>query len=127
MPKAAPWPRLVAYPYRALISCYQRKGYATKYALKRRLCGIKLSEFNDMEAYISEFKSVHQTLNNIGSKVEDEDLANIILQGLPEQLSMVAAGVEAVNEVLTTDIVINKLRSLNLFQGKNGNGENRAL
>ena len=80
-----------------------------------------------MEAYISEFKSVHQTLNNIGSKVEDEDLANIILQGLPEQLSMVAAGVEAVNEVLTTDIVINKLRSLNLFQGKNGNGENRAL
>ncbi|KAK2574728.1 hypothetical protein KPH14_012947, partial [Odynerus spinipes] len=70
--------------WNALEQVHQPKSRVRIMQLKKQLYQSKMKEDESMSSYISRIKIIANNLSEAGSEVKDEDLAYILLAGLPD-------------------------------------------
>lgn len=65
----------------SLQAAFEDKGLCRRLSLLRRLLRTKYEEFNSMDEYISGLVSLVQQLTDIGHKINDEEIAVLMLTG----------------------------------------------
>lgn len=95
-----------------LKTAYEDKGVNNRCRLLARLVSLKSSLFNSITEYVTELMRVSHQLSDLGKEIDDELLAALMLQGLPEEYTPLRLAIESTNTVLTTDYVKTKLLQL---------------
>ncbi|KAJ8709420.1 hypothetical protein PYW07_009246 [Mythimna separata] len=88
-----------------LKSAYENSGINRRLGLKRKLSQIKYNDYNSMDHYIGSIISVTQELADVGCVIEDEELAELMLIGLPVEYDSLIMAMEATNTKLNSDFV----------------------
>ena len=78
---------------------HQSKGLASRLYLRRRLLNMKLNDSNSMSEYLVSMKKVKHQLEEVGSSVDDEDFALMILSSLPESYTPLIFRDSGINRV----------------------------
>lgn len=95
--------------WESLANAYEDKGLNRRVRLMRNLFSMKLENFSTMEAYVNEILSVSEQLAGIGKPIDDEYIAIIMLQGLPDEYEPMTMALEHSNTKITSDLVKMKL------------------
>lgn len=93
----------------ALQNAYEDKGLMRRITLRRTLYGTKLSACKDMNDYIDKILSIAQQLASVGSQVDEEEVAMVMLQNLTPEFDFLVVALESNDTKLTTEIVRAKL------------------
>lgn len=104
-------------PYQAwtnLESAYEDKGLSRRLGLLRSLFSIKLENAAGMEAYLSRIAELSQQLKDIGSSLDDDFIAIIMLSGLPHDYDPLIMALEHSGTKLSSDVVKTKLLQENI-------------
>lgn len=109
---------------------FEDKGLFRRVVLLRKLHHMSYTEFKSMAEYIDAVMTTVQQLADIGRTVDDKEVAELLLSGLPQEYDTLVSGLEALNlqDNLTSETVRARLlqedfrRNNNLLQ-QNGNGE----
>ena len=78
---------------------FQKKTWANKLALRRRLHSLKLKEGQSVQEHIKQITEIFDELSVIGDKIENEDRVVYLLASLPESYEMLVTPLEANTEV----------------------------
>ncbi|KAI5637067.1 gag-polypeptide of LTR copia-type domain-containing protein [Phthorimaea operculella] len=111
-PSVLPQIRDATTPYKAwknLETAYQDKGLCRRLGLLRALFGMKLNQMESMEAYVSKISELSQQLTDIGSPLDDDFVAVIMLSGLPDSYDPLIMALESTNTTLTSEKVKSRL------------------
>lgn len=111
-PSALSHVRNAKSPYEAwqnLERAYEDKGLCRRLGLLRSLFGMKLCETEGMLSYLSKITELGQQLSDIGSALDDEFLAVIMLSGLTGDFDPLIMALENSNIKLTSEVVKSKL------------------
>lgn len=92
-----------------LSKAYENNGLTRRLSLYRALFGTKLTDHRSMDSYLGKMSELSQQLQDIGSPVNDEFLAVIMLSGLPAHFDPLIMALENSNITLASDTVIGKL------------------
>ena len=111
---------------------FQKKTWANKLALRRRLYGLRLKEQESVQSHIKSMIEIFDELAVIGEPVEEEDRVVHVLASLPESFSMLVTALEACTEVPRLEVVTEKLlneerkikEKSSSLGGHNNSGEN---
>lgn len=98
--------------WKNLKTAYEDKGINNRCRLLSRLVGLKLNMFNSITEYVTEIMQTANHLSDLGKEIDDELLAALMLQGLPEEYAPMRLAFESANTVLTTDYIKTKLLQL---------------
>ncbi|KAJ0172070.1 hypothetical protein K1T71_012043 [Dendrolimus kikuchii] len=104
-----------------LEQAFQGKGLCRRLSLLRSLFSIKRNEHDCMDVYLSKVTEVVQQLDEIGSPLEDDFVAVIILSGLPSDYDPLIMTLENNNMKLSSELV--KSRLLQEEQRRAGSSE----
>lgn len=96
-----------------LQKAYEDRGLCRRLALLRALFSTKL-ENQSMESYINRIVEISQQLSDIGSPLEDDFIAIIMLSGLTEDYDPLIMAIENSNIKLSSEVVQGKLLQENL-------------
>lgn len=88
---------------------YDNQGISRRLALKRKLCRINCNDFESMNLYLSEILSITQDLADLGCAVDDEEIAVIMLCGLPDEYNPLVMTIESSQTKLTSEFVKSRL------------------
>ena len=119
---------------------FQKRTWANKLALRRKLHGLRLRDHESVQEHIKAMVEVFDELAVIGEAIDEEDRVVQILASLPDTYSMLVTALEANAEVPKLEIVTERLlneerkmkeransnSSNNSFPGNNS-GENALL
>lgn len=97
-----------------LQKAYEDRGLCRRLSLLRTLFATKLSECASMEAYVNKIMDTSQLLSDIGSALEDDFLAVILLSGLTSDYDPLIMALENSNVSLSSEVVKLKLLQENL-------------
>lgn len=111
----------------SLKSAYQDKGINNRCRLLSRLVSLKLGMFESITSYVTELMRTANKLQDIGKEIDDELLAAIMLQGLPDEYAPLRLALESTNTILTTDFVKTKLLQLDEIPSTSTTGPSSAL
>lgn len=92
-----------------LQTAFEDKGLCRRLSLMRRLLRTRYEDFSSMGQYVSGLVSLAQQLADIGHKVDDEEVAVLLLGGLPAEFEPLVMGIEATHTELTSEIVKSRL------------------
>lgn len=92
-----------------LVTTFEDSGFVRRVLLLRTLHRASYTDFNSMEPYIEHIMNLVQQLGDIGRAIEDAEVAELILSGLPPEFDIVVSSLEAV--ALSGDISSEKVRS----------------
>ncbi len=87
---------------------FQKKSWANKLELRRRLYSLKLDEGGLVQAHI---KTMMEGLSVVGDPISDEDRVVHLLASLPDSYGMLVTALEAHEQVPEMDLVIERLLS----------------
>ena len=90
-------------------SQFQKKTWANKLQLRRRLYALTLKEGGSVQEHIKKLAETFEELAVIGSPVEEEDQVVHLLASLPDSYSMLVTALEANAEVPKMEIVTERL------------------
>ena len=103
---------------------FQKKTWANKLALRRKLYGLKLKESGSVQQHIKSLMEIFEELSIIGDAIEEEDRVVHVLASLPESYDMLVTALEANSEVpkleTVTERLLNEERKLNEKSGTDG-------
>ena len=88
---------------------FQKKTWANKMTLRRRLYSMKLKENEPVQSHVKQIIEIFDELAIIGQPVEEEDRVVHILSSLPESFSMLVTALEASPEVPSIELVTERL------------------
>lgn len=88
---------------------FEDKGLCRRLSLLRSLFGMKLGEFESMDKYLSRVTEIAQQLEDIGSSLDDNFVAVIMLSGLPSDYDPLIMALENNNTKLSSETVKAKL------------------
>lgn len=88
---------------------YEDKGLCRRLSLLRSLFSMKLCEYESMDKYLSNITEIVQQLADIGSPLEDDFVAVIMLSGLPPEYDPLIMTLENNNIKLSSETVKSKL------------------
>ena len=88
---------------------FQRKTWANKLALRRKLYGMKLKEKEPIQKHIKSMMEVFDKLCVIGDAIEEEDRVVHLLASLPSSYDMLVTALEASSEVPKLETVTERL------------------
>ena len=88
---------------------FQKKTWANKLALHRRLHSLKLKEGQRIQEHIKQITEIYDELSVIGDKIEKEDRVVYLLASLPESYEMLVTALEANTEVPDMGTVTERL------------------
>ena len=83
-----------------LANQFQKKSWANKLTLRRKLNVLKLKDQESVQEYINAMVEVFDELAIIGDAIEEEDRVVQILANLPESYNMLVTALEANAEVI---------------------------
>lgn len=92
-----------------LSKAYEDRGLSRRLGLLRTLFSMKYSECVNMNSYLSKIIETSQQLSDIGSPLDDDFVAVIMLSGLPGDYDPLIMTLENNNVKLSSDIVKAKL------------------
>ena len=92
-----------------LCAQFQKKSWANKLSLRRRLYGLKLKDNEPAQQHIKAMIEIFDELAVIGDPVDEEDRVVHILASLPESFSMLVTALEACPEVPQLEVVTERL------------------
>lgn len=107
----------------ALQKAYDDTGLHRRLTCLRTLCSIKLEQFVSMETYVNEILSLSDQLSSMGKPLDDEFIAAIMLQGLPQEYEPMIMALEHSSIDLTTDKVKTKLLQDKRWKGTATDGD----
>lgn len=93
--------------WKQLQDVFEDKGLYRRVVLLRKLHRSDYHEYNSMAAYIEGIMTLVQQLADIGRVIDDKEVAEILLSGLPEEFDVLVSGLETANlsETLTSEAV----------------------
>ena len=92
-----------------LLDQFQKKTWANKLSLRRKLYGLRLKDQEPVQKHIKSMIEIFDELAVIGEAVEEEDRVVHVLASLPESFSMLVTALEACPEVPKLEVVTEKL------------------
>ena len=97
------------YVWKKLQSQFQRKNWANRLVLRRRLYSLQLKEGESVQKHVKEITELFNELSVIGETMDDEDRVVHLLASLPESFSTLVTALEASEKVPSMEIVIDRL------------------
>ena len=95
--------------WKTLQDQFQKKTWANKLALRRKLNSLNLEDGNSMTEHIKSMTEVFSELAVIGAPMEDEDKVVTLLASLPDSYNVLVTALEANSEVPKMEIVTERL------------------
>ena len=95
--------------WKKLLDQFQKKTWANKLGLRRRLYSLKLKEGDSVQEHIRKMTEIFEELAVIGDPVKEEDRVVHLLAGLPESYNMLVTALEANSAVPQTEVVTERL------------------
>ena len=78
---------------------FQKKTWANKLALRRRLHSLQLKEGQSVQEHVKALTEIFNELSVIGDNIDDEDRVVYLLASLPDSYEMLVTALEANTEV----------------------------
>ena len=88
---------------------FQKKTWANKLALRRKLYSLRLNEGDSVQEHIKVMTEIFNDLAVVGDAVEDEDRVVHLLASLPDSYGMLVTALEANAEVPKLEVVTERL------------------
>uniref|UniRef100_A0A2A4JC36 Retrovirus-related Pol polyprotein from transposon TNT 1-94-like beta-barrel domain-containing protein n=1 Tax=Heliothis virescens TaxID=7102 RepID=A0A2A4JC36_HELVI len=112
----------------ALKSVFEDKGLYRRVLLLRQLHRANYTHYNSMNEYIEGVMTLVQQLADIGRVIEDKEVAEILLSGLPQEYDVLVSSLESLSslEALTSEMVRARLLQEHFRRVNNGNNENKG-
>jgi hypothetical protein len=95
--------------WQKLADLFQKKSWANKLHLKKRLYSLRLDEGGSMQEHIKDMTETFNALSVIGDVITDEDRVVHLLASLPDSYSVLVTALEASAEVPSMETVIERL------------------
>ena len=95
--------------WNTLAKQFQKRTWANKLSLRRKLYNLKLKESQPVENHIKEMSEIFQELSIIGDPIEEEDRVVHLLASLPDKFSMLVTALESNAEVPSFEVVTEKI------------------
>ena len=95
--------------WEALSGQFQKKSWANKLELKRKLFSMKMNNGGAVQAHIKAMTEILDELSVVDEPVKEEDRVVYLLASLPEAYSMLVTALEANAEVPKLTVVIERL------------------
>ena len=98
-----------AVVWQKLQDTFQKKTWANKLRLKRRLYNMKLKPGDSLQLHLKNFIELFEELAVIGDAVDDEDRVINLLASLPDTYSTLVTALEALDKVPSWEAVTERL------------------
>ena len=95
--------------WKKLSDQFQKKTWANKLALRRKLYSLRLREGDAVQEPIKEMTELFDELSVVGDPVSEEDCVVYLLASLPESYSMLVTAFEANADVPKIEIITDRL------------------
>ena len=95
--------------WKKLESQFQKKSWANKLALRRKLHSLRLRDGESVQEHIKAMIELFNELSIVGENVEEEDRVVHLLASLPDSYSTLVTALEANKEVPRMDVVTERL------------------
>jgi hypothetical protein len=92
-----------------LKAAYENRGISRRLLLKKKLSRIRYEDFASMNNYLSEIISLTQELVEVGCHIDDEEVAELMLVGLPDEFNPLVMAIEGTQVKLTSEFVKSRL------------------
>ena len=92
-----------------LAAQFQKKTWANKLALRRKLYSLRLKENQSVQQHIKEMTEVFEELAIVGDPIKDEDCVVHLLASLPPSFDALATALEASEDVPRMEMVTERL------------------
>ena len=100
-------PRVV---WEQLAEQFQRKSWANKLALKRKLFAMRMETGGEVQSHVKRLTETLDELSVIDEPVKEEDRVVYLLASLPEEYDMLVTALEASATVPKMSLVLERLR-----------------
>lgn len=95
--------------WKKLSNQFQKKSWANKLALRRRLYALKLEEGQSIQIHIKSMTELFDELAIVGDPLDDENKVVHLLASLPKSYDMLVTALEASTEVPKIELVTERL------------------
>ncbi|KAK3746619.1 hypothetical protein QZH41_003126 [Actinostola sp. cb2023] len=95
--------------WKKLSEQFQKKTWANKLSLRRRLIKLRLQEGDSVKGHIKSITEIFNELAAIGAPMEEEDKVVTLLASLPDKFDMLVTALEANSEVPNMEVVTERL------------------
>ena len=95
--------------WKKLLDQFQKKTWANKLELRRKLYLLQLKDGESVQKHIKAMTEIFDNLSVIGDPIEEEDRVVHLLASLPESFGMLVTALEANTDVPKMDIVTERL------------------
>lgn len=95
--------------WKKLQNTFQKKTWANKLRLKRKLYNMKLKPGDSLQVHLKDFIEIFEELAVVGDPVEDEDRVINLLASLPDCYSTLVTALEALDKVPSWESVTERL------------------
>ena len=95
--------------WQKLQDTFQKKSWANKFRLKRKLYSMKLKPGDDLQVHLKTFVEIFEELAVIGDPIQDEDRVINLLASLPDDYSTLVTALEAMEKVPSWESVTERL------------------
>ena len=92
-----------------LESQFQKKTWANKLRLRKKLYSLRLCEGDSVQDHVRRITEVFNALSAVGDNQAEEDKVVHLLASLPESFGVLVTALEACPEVPTMDVVVERL------------------
>ena len=106
---------------------FQRKTWANKLALKRRLYALRLEDGEPVQDHIKSMTEIFSELAVVGDPVENEDQVVQLLASLPESFDMLVTALETSAEVPPMETVVERLLHEEKKLQEKASGQEKAM
>ena len=115
--------------WQQLQDTFQKKTWANKLRLKRKLYNMKLEPGDSLQEHLKAFVELFSELAVIGDAINEEDRVINLLASLPDSFSTIVTALEAIDKVPSWESVTERLlhEEEKLNHGKNEFVENKSL
>ena len=106
--------------WKKLADQFEKKSWANKLELRRKLYSLRLKEGESVQEHIKSLTETFESLSVIGDSVSEEDRVVYLLASLPESFSMLVTAFEVVPKMeVVTERLLSKERKMK-EQGESG-------
>lgn len=95
--------------WKKLTNQFQRKTWANKLVLRRKLHSTRLTDGDSVQEHVKKMVELFNELSVIGAELEEEDKVVYLLASLPDTYNTLVTALEANSEVPTMEVVTERL------------------
>ena len=92
-----------------LCSHFQKKTWANKLSLRRKLYNLRLKDGGSIQEHIKSMTEIFEELTIVGDKISEEDRVVHLLASLPEKYNVLVTALEANSQIPSMELVLERL------------------